>query len=94
MRYFLCREMMQHLLCLRQQLLKVVTNEDKRIELNIKVFLGRKNEVVGELNDTVEILAAAFGVELHRILMHEVGLVLMIVSQAMVARLSSINETP
>ena len=92
MGYFLCRETMQHLLCLRQQLLKVVTNEDKRMNLNIKVFLGRKNEVVGELNDAFEILAAAFGIELKHILMHKMGLVLVLMPQTMQTRLRCLSE--
>ena len=68
-------------------------DEGKGLKLGIKVFLGRKNEVVGELDDAVEVLAAAFGVELNDILMREMGFVPMLMPHAMMARLRRIDET-
>ena len=56
------------------------------------MLLRRKNEVVGELNDAFEILAAAFGIELNHILMHEMSLVLMLMPQTMQARLRRLTE--
>ena len=56
------------------------------------MFVRRKNEVVGELDDAFEVLAAAFGVELHHILMCEVGFMLMLVPNAMMARLCRIDK--
>ncbi len=35
--------------------------------MNIKLFVRRKNEVVGELDLAIEVIAAAFGIELHDI---------------------------
>ncbi len=67
MGYFSCGEIMPRLLCLRQQLLKVEMEEDKRLEMDVKLFVRRKNEVVGELDLAVEVFAAAFGIELHDI---------------------------
>lgn len=67
MEYFPGGEMMPRLLCLRQQLLKVEMEEDKRLEMVVKLFVKRKNEVIGELDLAVEVIAAAFGIELHDI---------------------------
>ena len=58
-------------------------DEDKRLELDVKVFFGRKNVVVGELNLAFEVLTAAFGVELEAVLWHSVGLMLVLVAMAM-----------
>lgn len=56
---------------------------DYRLEMNVKVlFLRRKNVVVGELNLAFEVLAAAFGVELYAMLRHGVGLILVLVTEA------------
>ena len=68
-------------------------DKDKRLDLDFKVFLWRKNEIVGELDDTVKVLTAAFGIELNDILMHEVGFVLVLMPHTMMARLRRINET-
>ena len=92
MEYFSCSEMMQHLLSLRQQFLKIEMREDYRLEMEFKVFLRRKNVVVGELNLAFEVLAAAFGVELEAVLWHSVGLILVLVAMAMHARLCRVNE--
>ena len=67
MGYFPCGEMMPCLLCLRQKLLKVEMDEGKRLEMDVKLFVRRKNEVVGELDLAVEVFAAAFGIKLHDI---------------------------
>ena len=59
--------MMPRLLCLRQQLLKVEMDEDKRLEKDVKLFFWKKNVVVSKLNLALEVIAAAFGIELHDI---------------------------
>ena len=87
MGYFSSREMMEHHLCLRQQLLKVEMGKGKRLNMDVKVFLGRKNEVVSKLDFALEVLATAFGVELKPVLMYEMGFVLMLMLQAMRASL-------
>ena len=92
MGYFSCGEMMPRLLCLRQQVLKIEMDEDKRLEKEVLLFVGRKNVVVGELNLAFEVLAAAFGVELDSVLWHSVGLMLVLVAMAMHARLCRVNE--
>ena len=58
---------MPRLLCLRQQLLKVEMEEDKRLEMDVKLFLRRKNEVISKLDLAVEVVATAFGIELESI---------------------------
>ena len=84
--------MMPRLLCLRQQVLKIEMDEDKRLEKEVLLFVGRKNVVVGELNLAFEVLAAAFGVELEAMLWHSVGLMLVLMAMAMHARLCRVNE--
>ena len=93
MEYFSCGEMMQHLLCFRQQLLKIEMREDYRLKMDVKVFFGRKNVVVGELYLAFEVIAATFGVELDAVLLHKMGLMLMLVTEAVQTRLRSIDET-
>ena len=63
----------------------------KGLQLDNQMFVGRKNIVVGELDLAVEVLTAAFGVELDGVVRHEMDLVLML--QTMVARLCRIDET-
>ena len=58
---------MPRLLCLRQQLLKVEMEEDKRLEMDVKLFLRRKNEVISKLDLAVEVVAATFSIELESI---------------------------
>ena len=77
---------MPRLLCLRQQLLKVEMEEDKRLEMDVKLFLRRKNEVISKLDLAVEVVATAFGIELESIQLPKVcfGLfVLMFMVEAM-----------
>ena len=93
MGYFSSREMMQHLLCLRQQVEDVEIGEGKGLEMNVKVFFGRKNVVVGELDQAFEVLAAAFGIELKSVLMHKMSLMLMFVGKAMHTRFCCIDKT-
>jgi hypothetical protein len=57
--------------------------EGKGLKMNVMVFVGRKNEVVGKLNHTFEILAAAFGVELQAVVLYKMSLMLMFVGKAM-----------
>jgi hypothetical protein len=94
MEYFSFGEMMPTLLCLRQQLLKVEVNEDKRLEMDVKMFVRRKNEVVGKLDLAVEVLTTAFGVELDDIVLqnHFCFLMLVMVPQAMHACCGSVTE--
>ena len=42
-------------------------SEDYWLEMDVDVLIRRKNKVVGELDFAVEVLAAAFGVELQDI---------------------------
>ena len=60
--------------------------------MNVKLFFGRKNEVVGELDEALVIFATTFGVELKSMVMNEMGLVLMLVVEAMQARLGSVDK--
>ena len=86
---------MPRLLCLRQQLLKVEMDEDKRLEMDVKLFVRRKNVVVGKLNLAFEILTATFGVELYDILRQRgFHFVLMMVLPAMHAVVGGIAQTP
>ena len=85
---------MPRLLCLRQQLLKVKMDEDKRLEMDVKLFVKRKNEVVGELDLAVEVIAAAFGIELHDIVRQSrFHFMLVIVIPAMYAVVGCIAQT-
>ena len=69
--------------------------EGKGLKMNVMVFVGRKNEIVGELNHTLKVLATAFGVELYDTVRHGhlFFLVFMMVPYAMHAISSSIAET-
>ena len=93
MGYFSGREMMENLLCLRQQVKDVKMGEGKGLKMNVKVFFGRKNVVVGELDQAFEVLAAAFGIELKSVLMHKMSLMLMFVGKAMHTRFCRIDKT-
>ena len=63
--------------------------------MNIKLFVRRKNEVVGELDLAVEVLTATFGVELYDILRQRgFHFVLMMVLPAMHAVVGGIAQTP
>ena len=84
---------MKCLLSLRQQFLKIEMREDYRLEMDVKVFLGRKNVVVGKLNLAFEVLAAAFGVELYAMLRHSMSFMLVLVTEAVHTRLRSIDKT-
>ena len=66
--------------------------QDEGLQAENQVFVRRKNVVVGELDLAIEVLAAAFGVELEAVLWHSVGLMLVLVAMAMHARLCSVNE--
>ena len=94
MGYFSCGEIMPRLLCLRQQILKVKMEEDKRLEMDVKLFVRRKNEVVGELDLAVEVIAAAFGIELHDIVRQSgFHFMLVVVIPAMHAVVGCIAQT-
>lgn len=85
--------MMPRLLCLRQQFLKVEMDEGKRLEMDVKLFVRRKNEVIGELDFAVEVIAATFGVELHDIVRQSsFHFVLMMVTPAMHAVVGCIAQ--
>ena len=49
------------------QLRQIEMRQDKGLQADKQVFVGWKNEVVGELDFAVEILAATFGIELDNI---------------------------
>ena len=94
MGYFSCGEMMKGLLYLRQQLLKIEMREDYRLEMNVDVFVRRKNVVVGKLDLAVEVIAAAFGIEMEDLVKRDrLRFVLMMVTQAMHAFRGGIAET-
>ena len=67
--------------------------QDEGLQVDHQVFIRRKNEVIGELYLAVEVLAAAFGVELEAVLWHSVGFMLMLVAMTMHARFCRINKT-
>lgn len=94
MRYFSSREMMQGLLCLRHQVLQIKVDEDKRLQIEVQLLVRRKNEVVGELDLAVEVIAAAFGIEMEDLVKRDrLRFVLMMVTQAMHAFRGGIAET-
>ena len=67
-------------------------DEGKRLEMDVKVFFGRKNEVVGELDFALEVLAAAFRIELDFMRLREMSLVFVLMLKAMQARLRRLAE--
>lgn len=75
--------MLKGLFCLRHQVLKVEMGEDKRLEMDVNVFFGRKNEVVGELDFAVEVLTAALCIELDFMRLRMVSLVFVLMSKTM-----------
>ena len=93
MGYFSGREMMENLLCLRQQVKDVKMGEGKGLKMNVKVFFGRKNVVVGELDEALEILAATFGIELQAMVLYKMSLMLVFMGKAMHTRFCCIDET-
>ena len=84
---------MENLLCLRQQVEDVEMGEGKGLKMNVEVLVGRKNEVVGELDQALEVLAAAFGVELHAMVLYKMNLVLVFVGKTMHTRFRRVDET-
>ena len=68
--------------------------EDYRLEMNVDVFVRRKNVVVGKLDLAVEVIAAAFGIEMEDLVKRDrLRFVLMMVTQAMHAFRGGIAET-
>ena len=67
--------------------------EGKGLEMNIQMFFGRKNVVVGELDQALEVLAAASGVELQTMVLYKMSLMVVFVGKAMHTRFCRINET-
>ena len=64
------------------------------MQVDNQVFVRRKNEVIGELYLTVEVVTATFGVEMHNIERQRgFHFMLMIVSQTMHTIRGSIAET-
>ena len=72
--------------CLRHQVLKVEMGEDKGLKMDVKVFLRGKNKVVGELDLALEVLAAAFRIELYLMRLREMSFVFVLMVVAMQAR--------
>ena len=75
--------MLKGLFCLRHQVLKVEMGENKRLEMNVKVFFRRKNKVVSELDFALEVFAAAFCFELDFMRLRETGFVFVLMLKAM-----------
>ena len=69
-------------------------DENKRLEIDVKVFFGRKNEIVGKLDFALEVLAAALCIELCFMRLREMGLMVVLMVVAMQARLCRLAETP
>ena len=67
--------------------------EGKGLKMNVKVFFGRKNVVVGELDEALEILAATFGIELQAMVLYKMSLMLVFMGKAMHTRFCCIDET-
>ncbi len=68
--------------------------QDNGLQVDNQVFVRRKNEVVGELYLTVEVVTATFGVEMHNIERQRgFHFMFMIVSQTMHTISGSIAET-
>lgn len=68
--------------------------QDNGLQVDNQVFVGRKNEVVGELYLTVEVVTATFGVEMHNIERQRgFHFMFMIMSQTMHTISGSIAET-
>lgn len=75
---------------------QVEVGQNERLQADNQVLVRRKNIVVGELDFTVEVLAAAFGTELDDIMSHLMDfrrLVVMLVAEAMQATFSRFAET-
>ena len=73
---------------------QVEMRQDKGLQINNQMLVGRKNEVVGELDLAVEVLAAALGVELDDVVQHNSFhlMMLVMVPQAMHAFSGGITE--
>ena len=69
-------------------------DENKRLEMDVKVFFGRKNEIVGKLDFALEVLAAALCIELCFMRLREMGLMVVLMVVAMQARLCRLAEAP
>lgn len=68
--------------------------QDDGLQVDNQVFVRRKNEVIGELYLTVEVVTATFGVEMHNIERQRgFHFMLMIVFQTMHTISGSIAET-
>jgi hypothetical protein len=78
---------------LRVQLRQVEMGQEEGLKVDNQMFFGRKNVVVGELDEAFEVLAAAFGVELQVVVLYKMSLMLVFVGKAMLTRFSRINET-
>ena len=93
MGYFSKREKMKKLLYLRHPFQKVKMGEDKRLKINGKLLVRRKNKVVGELDQALEILTATSGIELKTVLGSGMGFVLVLMAVTMQARRCRIDKT-
>lgn len=68
--------------------------QDDGLQVDNQLFVRRKNEVVGELYLTVEVVTATFGIEMHNIERQRgFHFMFMIVSQTMHTIRGSIAET-
>lgn len=83
---------MKHLLRLQHQVKNVELDEDKGLKIDVNVLLRRKNVVVSELDEALEILAATFGVELQVVVLYKMSLMFVFVGEAMHTRFCRIDE--
>ena len=67
--------------------------QDEGMQADNQLFLWRKNEVIGELDFAIKVIAAAFGIELHDIVRQRgFRFMLMVVTQAMHAVVGCIAQ--
>ena len=68
--------------------------QDEGLQADNQVFVRRKNEIIGKLDLAVEVIAAAFGIELHDIVRQSgFHFMLMMVTPAMHAVVGGIAQT-
>ena len=77
---------------LRVQLRQVEMGQEEGLKVDNQMLFGRKNVVVGELDEALEILAATFGVELQVVVLYKMSLMLVFVGEAMHTRFCRIDE--
>ena len=66
--------------------------EDKGLKMDVKVFFGRKNKVVGELDLALEVLAATLRIELYLMRLREMSFMFVLMLKAMGTSLRRLAE--